>query len=134
MAKKFRVRSVEFRVHEDSWKDGEGKLLSIWGEEDLSECSSIAEALKKIPHFSQLDQVELWWNDPVKDNDFSRFDADAIVDWDFGYDTPTMDVSVEAKKEWEAGKRMLYNMHATAYVEAISDLTADDVKDFKYKE
>lgn len=54
MSKKFRVRSVEFRVHEDSFNDGEGNLLAIWTEENLPFRNTIEQALADIMHFCEL--------------------------------------------------------------------------------
>ena len=128
MSKKFRVRSVEFRVHEDSWKDGEGKLISIWADGNFAAHGTIEAALAEIPYFEESTKV--WKNDPCKDGEYARFDADKTIDWDFDYNDPEMNVSNEKLEAWKSGKIMLYAMHARAYVEAISDLTADDVKDF----
>lgn len=131
MNKKFRVRSVEFRVHEDSYEHGEGNLMCIWTEENLPVCDTIEEALSKVPHLNELmsDGKKIWTNDPCFDNEFSRFDADALIDWN-NNECPEMHVDEQVKENWKAGKTMLYNLHAIAYVDVISELSEEDVKDF----
>lgn len=128
MGKKFRVRNVEFRVHEDSWKEGEGKLIAIWTDNDFAAHDTIEAALAEIPYFKE--PAKAWENDPCKEGEYARFDADENIDWDFDLNAPETYVSNETIEAWKAGKTMLYAMHACAYVEAISGLTADDVKDF----
>ena len=133
MSKKFVVSSVEFRIHEDSYEHGEGKLLCIWSSTDYHAHDSIESALGAIEHFNCLlaDGKNVWVNDPCRQGEFSRFDADALIEWDFGKESPIMHPSDEAKELWKAGKAMLYNLHATAIVEVITELAAKDVKDFK---
>lgn len=128
MGKKFRVRNVEFRVHEDSWKEGEGKLIAIWADDNFAARDTIEAALAEIPYFKE--SAKIWENDPCKDGEYARFDADETIDWDFDRNAPETQISNGKIEAWKSGKTMLYAMHACAYVEAISDLTADDVKDF----
>lgn len=130
MNKKFRVRDVEFRVHVDSYEHGEENLVCIWTEENLPVCDTIEEALSKVPHFSELiaDGKKVWTNDPCSSREFSRFDADALIDWN--NECPVMHVDEKVKESWKAGKTVLYNLHAVANIDLVTELTEEDVKDF----
>ncbi len=133
MSKKYMVDAVEFQVHEDSYEHGEGKLFASWDESAFLPKSTIDEALDMVPHVREVagkDGNRTWKNDPCSSGEHSRFDADLLIDWDFFHDCPVMHVSEEAMEQWREGKRMLYNLHAVAILRVVSELSADDVKDF----
>ena len=100
----------------------------IWADGNFAAHDTIEAALAEIPYFEE--SAKVWENDPCNDGEYARFDADKTIDWDFGLNAPEMNVSNEKLEAWKAGEIMLYAMHARAYVGSISDLTADDVKDF----
>lgn len=106
--------------------------MAIWSDTNLSKHDTIEAALAEVPYFNKLMQKDkkVWINDPCQDGEFSRFDADTTIDWDFNADSPDTCLSPETIESWKAGKIMLYAMHAVAYIEVSSDLSAEDVKDF----
>ena len=133
MSKKYVLSSVEFRVHEDSYEHGEGRLMCIWSDGFTNTYEKLETALGLVGYFNELPDghKNVWVNDPCHQGEFSRFDADVLIDWDFGKESPIMRPSEEVKELWKAGKAMLYNLHVTAIVKVITELAAEDVKDFK---
>ena len=133
--KKFIATGCEFRLHEDDWFEGEGKLISVWNE-DLGKADTIVELLERVPYLDMCygrckriqDEFD---NDPCYTDEKNRFDADLTVDieidshYDGGFRIikPTED----KWKQFERGEVKLYSLHVVVHVQKLADLDADDV-------
>ena len=132
--KKFIATGCEFRLHEDDWFEGEGKLISVWNE-DLGKADTIVELLERVPYLDMCygrckriqDEFD---NDPCYTDEKNRFDADLTVDieidshYDGGFRIikPTED----KWKQFERGEVKLYSLHVVVHVQKLADLDADD--------
>ena len=133
--KKFIATGCEFRLHEDDWFEGEGKLISVWNE-DLGKADTIVKLLERVPYLDMCygrckriqDEFD---NDPCYTDEKNRFDADLTVDieidshYDGGFRIikPTED----KWKQFERGEVKLYSLHVVVHVQKLADLDADDV-------
>ena len=128
--KKFIATSCEFRLHEDDWFEGEGKLISAW-DEDLGQADTIAELLQKISYLDKnFMKIECIQDEfACYDNELNRFDADLMVDIeDDGHDGVRIIKPTEEKwKQFENGKVKLYSLHICVHIMKIAELDIDDV-------
>ena len=139
--KKFIATSCEFTLHEDDWNEGEGNLIACWNEE-LAEADSIVGVLQSVPYLDKdyyisnavkkiVCMQDVFENDPCRNRDYHRFDADLTVDieidshYDGGFRIikPTED----KWKQFERGEVKLYSLHVVVHVQKLADLDADDV-------
>ena len=138
--KKFIATSCEFTLHEDDWNEGEGNLIACWNEK-LAEADSIVGVLQSVPYLDKgyisnavkkiVCMQDVFENDPCRNRDYHRFDADLTVDieidshYDGGFRIikPTED----KWKQFERGEVKLYSLHIVVHVQKLADLDVDDV-------
>ena len=130
--KKFIATSCEFRLHEDDWFEGEGKLISSWNEE-LGKADTIVELLGRVQYLDKCygrceriqDQFPCYVDEP------NRFDADLTVDieddahYDGGF--RIIKPTEEKWKKFKKGEVKLYSLHICVHIVKIADLDIDDV-------
>lgn len=126
---KFIATSCEMTLHEDDWVQGEGDLISRWDCSDsLKQSDSIKELLEQVPHldcnFKPVDVLEEFENDPCYDGDYSRFDADLMVDVK---DEQIIKVTPEKWAAFQKNECKLYALHVVIYVRKVVGLNVDDV-------
>ena len=130
--KKFIATSCEFRLHEDDWFEGEGKLISSWNEE-LGKADTIVELLGRVQYldkcYGRCERIQDQF--PCYEDEPNRFDADLTVDIEddahyaggFRIIKPTE----EKWKKFQKGEVKLYSLHIWVYIAKIADLDIDDV-------
>ena len=130
--KKFIATSCEFRLHEDDWFEGEGKLISSWNE-DLGKANNIVELLGRVQYLDKCygsckriqDQFACY------EDELNRFDADLTVDieddahYDGGF--RIIKPTEEKWKKFQKGEVKLYSLHICVHIAKIADLDIDDV-------
>ena len=130
--KKFIATSCEFRLHEDDWFEGEGKLISAWNE-DLGKADTIVELLGHVQYLDKCYGKREHIQDqfPCYEDEPNRFDADLTVDiedsahYDGGF--RIIKPSEEKWKKFQKGEVKLYSLHICVHIVKIADLDIDDV-------
>ena len=130
--KKFIATSCEFRLHEDDWFEGEGKLISSWNEE-LGKADTIVELLGRVQYldkcYGRCERIQDQF--PCYEDEPNRFDADLTVDieddahYDGGF--RIIKPTEEKWKKFRKGKVKLYSLHICVHLAKIADLDIDDV-------
>ena len=130
--KKFIATNCEFRLHEDDWFEGEGKLISAWNEE-LGKADTIVELLERVQYLDKCygkceriqDQFPCYVDEP------NRFDSDLTVDieddahYDGGF--RIIKPTEEKWKKFQKGEVKLYSLHICVHIAKIANLDIDDV-------
>ena len=127
MKKIYRITCCDTDVHEDSWKDGEGKFCNRWTIEDtcrglLSKefstlrqlLTAVAEEYLVLPCKADPGDLKKHWF-RFGDDDMHgeiRFDNDCLVDVN-NESVDDMDI-----KLWKKGKKQLYCAHTCLFVKA----------------
>ena len=130
--KKFIATNCEFRLHEDDWFEGEGKLISAWNEE-LGKADTIVELLERVQyldkHYGKCERIQDQF--ACYEDELNRFDADLTVDIEddahhnggFRIIKPTE----EKWKKFQKGEVKLYSLHICVHIVKIANLDIDDV-------
>ena len=131
--KKFIATSCEFRLHEDDWFEGEGKLISAWNE-DLGKADTIVELLERVQYldkcYGRCERIQDQF--ACYEDELNRFDADLTVDieddahYDGGF--RIIKPTEEKWKKFRKGEVKLYSLHICVHIAKIADLGIDDVQ------
>lgn len=122
------MANCEFRIHADTWNNGEGDLVSTWNEQISGD--TIDQLLNDVVYLNcnhmsyDNDIMKLFECDPCHEGDFSRFDASLTVNY---HNEQMCKPTNDEVEQWKAGKIDLYTMYISLHVQKVCDLDETDV-------